>query len=310
MTLRAPYRIWIVLLATIPLSGCLFRTRTVQRQVSTAPLKTATQAELINYINAQAAKVQSMNATVDIDTTAGGQKKGKETVYTEIRGYVLARKPSMLHMIGLAPIVRTTIFNMVSDGQNFRLSLPTKNRFVEGRNDTPTPGAKDSLENLRPQYIYDALLLRQVDNDEIAVMQNDVEMVAGPKGRQVEQPDYEILIVRKNPNDGHYLSRKIIFGRTDLLPHRQIVYDANGNQATDSRYENYKDYDGVNFPSQIEIKRPQEEYDIVLHMVKLQLNVELTNQQFQLEQPAGSQVIHLDQPQSSNAQANREVAKR
>ena len=43
-------------------------------------------------------------------------KKGHVTDYKEIRGYVLARQPGSLHMIGLMPIVRTTAFDMVSDG--------------------------------------------------------------------------------------------------------------------------------------------------------------------------------------------------
>jgi outer membrane lipoprotein-sorting protein len=249
---------------------------------------------------------------VDIDTTVGGEKKGRATDITEIRGYVLARKPSMLRMIGLLPVVRTPAFNMVSDGQTFKLWIPPKNRFVEGRNDVPTRNPKTPMENLRPQYIYDALLLREIDSEEseVAVMENDFELVVGPKGRQVQQPDYEIDVIRKNPNDGWYLSRKIIFSRTDLLPHRQIVYDQDGNQATDSRYENYKDYDGVNFPSQIEIWRPQEEYRIVLHMVKLQLNTTLTDDQFRLEEPAGAEVIHLDQPHAGQMHTAGEEAKK
>lgn len=305
MILSRRFRALLLLLAILPLTGCLLRTRTVERQMSTAPLKTATQAQLIDYINNQAAKIHSMNATVDIDTSVGGEKKGKQTDYTEIRGYVLARKPSMLRMIGLLPVVRTRAFDMVSNGENFELSIPPKNKFVEGRNDISTPNIKQPLENLRPQHIYDALLLREIDPaTEVAVMENDFELVAGPKGRQVEQPDYEIDVIRKNEHDGWFLSRKIIFSRTDLLPHRQIVYDQNGNQATDSRYEDYKDYDGVNFPSQIEIKRPQEEYDIVLHIVKLQLNTPLTDEQFHLDRPPGSQVIHLEQPQASGASAS------
>jgi hypothetical protein len=93
----------------------------------------------------------------------------------------------------------------------------------------------------------------------------------------------------------------VIFSRTDLLPHRQIIYDENGNPATDARYEAYKAYNGVNFPSQIEIRRPQEEYDITLNIVKLQLNVPLTDKQFVMEQPPGAVVIHLnrlDRPQA------------
>jgi hypothetical protein len=119
----------------------------------------------------------------------------------------------------------------------------------------------------------------------------------------VDQPDYEIDVIRKDPRDGYFLSRKIIFSRTDLLPHRQLVYDEHHNLVTDSRYEGYKDYGGVNFPSQIEIRRPQEEYDIVLHIVKLELNGTLTDDQFELEQPPGAQVIHLDQPQASQMSA-------
>lgn len=302
-------RAFLIVFAVLPLAGCLFRSRIVERQVSTAPLKTATQAELIDYINNQAAAVHSMQATVDIDASSGGENKGQITDYKEIRGYVLARKPAMLRMIGLMPIVRNKAFDMVSDGSNFKLWIPPKNRFVEGRNDVGVPNANQPLENLRPQHIYDALLLREIDpQNEIAVMRSDVELVAGPKGRTYEQPDYVIEILSKGDR-GWYLSRQIVFSRTDLLPHRQIVNDAAGKAATDSRYEAYKDYNGIEFPNQIEIKRPQEEYDITLNIVKLQLNEALTNDQFQLEQPAGAEIVHLGRAQASQMRPDGEETK-
>jgi outer membrane lipoprotein-sorting protein len=293
------YRVIFLVLAIFPLTGCLFRSRRVERQFSAAPLKSATQAELIDYVNAQAAKIKTLQATVDIDTSVGGVKKGKVTDYQQIRGYILARKPSLLRMIGLMPIVRNRAFDMVSDGRDFKLWIPPKNRFVVGRNDVESHSAQQPLENLRPQHIYDALILREIDpQNEIAVMENNFEIVTDAKHHQVQQADYEIDVIRKGER-GWFLSRKIIFSRTDLLPHRQLVYDQDGNLATDSRYEGYKDYEGVNFPSQIEIWRPQEEYDITLTIVKIQMNEPLADDKFALEQPAGSQVVHLDQPQSS-----------
>ena len=293
------YRVIFVVLAIFPLTGCLFRSRRVERQFSAAPLKSATQAELIEYVDAQAAKIKTLQATVDIDTSVGGVKKGKVTDYQQIRGYILARKPSMLRMIGLMPIVRNRAFDMVSDGRDFKLWIPPKNRFVVGRNDVESHSAQQPLENLRPQHIYDALILREIDpQNEIAVMENNFEIVTDAKHHQVQQADYEIDVIRKGER-GWFLSRKIIFSRTDLLPHRQLVYDQDGNLATDSRYEGYKDYEGVNFPSQIEIWRPQEEYDITLTIVKIQMNEPLADDKFALEQPAGSQVVHLDRPQSS-----------
>ena len=94
----------ILFLVVFPLSGCLFRSRPVQPQITIAPLKSATQQQLIDSINEQAARIQSMQATVDIATSVGGSKKGKITDYQQIRGYVLARKPAMLRMTGLVLI--------------------------------------------------------------------------------------------------------------------------------------------------------------------------------------------------------------
>lgn len=301
-------RVFVIFAAALPLSGCLFRSRIVERPMSTAPLKTATQQQLIDYVNTQAALIHSMQARVDIDTSVGGEKKGKITDYKEISGYVLARKPAMLRMIGYTPIVRTTAFDMVSNGRDFKLWIPSKNRFVEGRNDVETPNPKQPLENLRPQHIYDALLLREINPDpgkQIAVMEPGMEMAVDSHGHPVQQPDYELDVIQKGEH-GWFLARKIVFSRTDLLPHRQLVYDQSGNLATSSRYESYKDYGGVNFPTQIEITRPQEEYDITLTIVKLQLNGNLTDDQFALGQPRGAEIIHVNQlaaPQTSQAEA-------
>jgi outer membrane lipoprotein-sorting protein len=291
----------VVLLAILPLTGCLFRSRKVEPPINAVQLKTATQQELIDYVNTQAAGIQSMQATVDIDTTVGGVKKGKVTDYQEIRGYVLARKPAMLRMIGLMPIVRNKAFDMVSNGQQFKLWIPPKNRFVEGRNDVPTHNPAQPLENLRPQHIYDALLLRSVDpENEIAVLENDTELITDAKSHTISRADYVIDVIRKGDH-GWALSRKIIFSRTDLLPHRQLLYDAQGNVATNALYGNYKDDNGLKFPWQIEIARPQEEYDITLNIVKLDLNQPLADDKFILEQPVGAEVIYLDKPEAHSS---------
>jgi outer membrane lipoprotein-sorting protein len=290
----------LVLLIELPLTGCLFRSRKVQPPLAAGPLKNATQRELITYINTQAASIQSVQATVDIDTSVGGAKKGKITDYQQIRGYVLVRKPSMLRMIGLTPIVRTTAFDMVSDGHDFKLSIPPKSRFVVGRNDIETHSVTQPLENLRPKHIYDALLIREIAPTEVAVMETETEIVIVDKKHRREQPEYVIDVIRQ-AGQGWVLSRKIVFNRTDLLPHRQTLYDDQGEIATDAMYEDYREQNGVSFPWQIEISRPKEEYDITLTMVKLELNGSLGDDKFVLAQPPGAQVIHLDKAGADSA---------
>ena len=284
---------------TVPLTSCLFRTRKVERQVSTAPLKSATQQELIDFVNQQADRIKSLQATVDIDASVGDAKNGRVTDYKEIRGYILARKPAMLRMIGQMPIVRNTAFDMVSDGREFKLWIPAKNKFVVGTNNIEAFQPQQRMENLRPQHIYDALLLREVTPDEIAVLENGTETVLDEKKHRVEQPDYRLEVIAKGSN-GWYLSRKIEFSRTDLLPHRQQIYDQQGNAVSDANYQDYKDYGGIQFPNTIEIEMPREDYDITLNMVKLDINRQLKDEQFALAQPPGAEVVRLDQPNANS----------
>jgi outer membrane lipoprotein-sorting protein len=293
----------ILSLAIFPLGGCLFRTRTLDRQFSNQPLKAATQEDLIRFVNDQATKIQSVQATVDIDASTGDVKNGRITDYKEIRGYVLARKPSMLRMKGLLPVVRNTAFDMVSDGQEFKVWIPPRNKFVIGSNTIENYQPDKRLENMRPQYIYDALLLPEIGQDEIAVLENGYETVLDKNRHRVDQPDYELAVIRKGPQ-GWYLSRRIEFSRTDLLPHRQKIYDLDGNVATEAQYQNYKDHAGIMFPNTIQIERPRENYDITLSIVKLEVNPPLTDDQFQLEQPPGADVVRLDQPHPKSANAS------
>ena len=249
----------LLLLLALPLGGCLFRSHRVPLRMSTAQLKTANRQELVDLVNEQAAKIQTLDATVDIAVSVGGSQKGKVTEYKEIRGYILVRRPDMLRMVGLMPIVRNRAFDMVSDGKKFKLWMPTKNEFVVGSNEVSRP-SKQALENLRPQHIYDSLLLHEIKSEnQIAVLEQGNEEVQDPKTRkQVIQPNYVLDVIQRG-DQGWFLARKIMFSRTDLNPERQIIYDLNGYVTSDVHYEDFQNYNGVMFPSTIEIWRPAEE---------------------------------------------------
>lgn len=305
MSLYSRTRIFLWLVPVLLLAGCISRTVKVDRRISTAQLQTASLQQLIERINAEASKIKTLNATVDIATSVGGQKKGKITEYQEIRGYVLMRKPEMLRMIGLFPVVRNRAFDMVSDGNQFKLSIPPRNKFIVGSNEINRP-SKQPLENLRPQHIIDALLLREIDpRREVAVLESGTEIVRDAKSnKDVEQATYQVVVIRRDEDENRWhLSRKIIFSRSDLLPHRQLVYDKLGNIATQAHYENFQEFQGLMFPQVIEITRPQEEYTIQLGIVKLRLNEPLRDDQFVLTKPSGAEEVRLDQRASDGTAA-------
>ena len=294
MVRRSPIWMAVALLSIITSSGCLFRSHKVPVRTTVAAVRSATMPELIELVNQQATTIKTLNATVDIDTTVGGAKKGKVTEYQQIRGYILVSKPAKLRMIGLFPVVRNRAFDMVSDAEGFKLSIPSQNKFIVGPPEVTHP-SQNTLENLRPQVIYDALLLPRIDpQKQIAVLENSEEIVTDQKSKkEVAYPTYVVDVIQRGEL-GWYLERKIVFSRTDLLPHRQLVYDKAGNLATEAIYEDYQKFNGVPFPTSITIVRPQEEYTIGLTVLKLTMNESMKEEQFALNQPAGSQLVRLD----------------
>lgn len=281
------------ILATVSLSlgGCIKTTRAIQKRAPSTAVQAASLDQLISMIDQQARFIQTVNATVEIAPSVENQKKGKIEDYQEIPGYLLIKKQGYLRLIGLVPVVRSRLFDMVSNGQQFKLSIPPKNRFVEGTSEV-THISGNSIENIRPQAILDALLLPEVDpKNDIAVVRSGTEHVQDLHDRKklIELPTYVLEILHHGP-DHWYISRSIVISRIDLKPHVQQIYDTEGNVVTEATYENFTNIDGISFPYLIRILRPKEQYEINIAITKLRLNQPLTDDQFQLKQPEGSQL--------------------
>ncbi|HEY6250956.1 MAG TPA: DUF4292 domain-containing protein [Candidatus Angelobacter sp.] len=306
MNFHRTLRICVLVLFAVPLTGCLFRSHEERRPFSTAPLREATLEQLVEFINTNAARLQSLKADVDFNLTVSKQKKGKAnefkvTEYTEVSGSLLVRKPQTLRMIGLVPAVHSTAFDMVGDAKGFALSVPPQGKFFVGSNKVLKPSIQ-LLENIRPPAIFDALLIKEIDpQNEIAVLKQGMELVKDPKNhKDLQQQDYEIVVIRKE-GDRWSLSREIMFSRVDLLPDRQIIYNSQGQPVTDASYENFRDYSGIYFPQTVHINRPVEGYSIQLTFTKVTFNQPLRDEQFVLTQPSGYKVINLDQKNGNSA---------
>ena len=71
------------------------------------------------------------------------------------------------------------------------------------------------MENIRPQDIYEALLIRPIDpENEIAVLENSLEILHDAKGHRVLQEDYELMVIRKEAN------RVGVVAQNCFQPHR------------------------------------------------------------------------------------------
>src|SRR5258708_15930949 len=164
---------WMVWATLASLScGCRVHIKTITKlpPQAKAVVRDATRDELLEKYNEIARAVKSVNATVELKPTAGSKYSGIIEEYHEVKAFILARRPAQIRVIGQAPVVGTTIFDMASDGETFRVSIPSKNKFIVGSIASERTSDKP-IENLRPQHLLDALLWSEVRKEETVLFE-------------------------------------------------------------------------------------------------------------------------------------------
>lgn len=293
--------------------GCHARTitgRTVVPQAERPVAKDATREELLAAYNAIARNLKTINATVELKPTAGSRYSGVIEEYHEVKAFLLAERPAEVRMIGQAPVIGKTVFDMASDGDTFRVSIPTKNKFLMGSVAGERNSAKP-IENLRPQHLLDALLWPEIRKEEAVTMRefND------------ERGRYYVLTVLRG---GYQLEvlREIWFDRSNLQVARIQTFGPKGTLLSDVSFSDWEPLDNssaaqssasngsttanssaasaaaqtpgiTSFPRSISIDRPHDDYKLELQVAKVAVNEEIPADRFKLEQPAGSELIHV-----------------
>jgi hypothetical protein len=253
-------------------------------------VKDAGQDELRERYNDYVRSVKSVNITVELKTTTGSKYNGVIDEYHEVKAFLLAERPAKIRVVGQVPVVGKTIFDMASDGENFELSIPPKSKFVEGSVALERAGAKP-IENLRPQHLLEALLWPEVRKEEMVL----IEEADDQDGR------YYVLTVLRGGYKSEIL-RKIWFDRTDLNVSRYESYGPRGALLSDVHYGDWQsvspDASGANlqYPRNIRMERPHDEYQLDMLVTKVTLNQTVEADRFQLQPPAGVEVVHLGDP--------------
>ena len=289
-------RIWFqaIALCLPALNGCLSHTHKLQQPKMPSVVLSADVQQLVSNINKQYNAIQSLNATVEFQASVGGEQKGKVTDYTSVKGYILLRKPEMLRVLGLLPVLNTRAFDLASDGLTFKLLIPHENKAIVGSNTVSKPSAKP-LENMRPYVFFDSLLIHGIGPDELLSLTTDTKTVLDPKKKQLLlEPEYDLSVFRKNSDSNVLVPVRVIhLSRVDLLPNGEDIYDKDGNIQTQAIYGPYESFGDFHFPGSITIKRPLEEYQIVITFQKVTVNQTLKDDQFQLDIPTGTQIQNL-----------------
>src|SRR5216684_2275482 len=290
---------WMVWATLASLScGCRGHIKTITKlpPQAKAVVRDGTRDELLDKYNEIARAVKSVNATVELKPTAGSKYSGVIEEYHEAKAFLLAQRPAQIRMIGQAPVIGKTIFDMASDGETFRVWIPSKNKFLVGSVAAERISEKP-IENLRPHHLLDALLWTEVRKEESVLLEefND------------ETARYYVLTVLRGGYRTEIL-RKVWFDRADLNVARLATYGPKGALLSDVRYSDWEATTASSggaadsappgrvstFPRNIRIDRPHDDYHLDMAVSKIALNEALEADRFKLSPPAGAEIVQVD----------------
>jgi len=267
-------------------ASCIKKTTVVPQAQRLLPAKNATRPELLQALQEHSRQISTLKATVGIDFSRGGAKSGVLDEYRETKGYVFVDRPFHIRVQVQMPIVLTTVAVMVSDGQEYRLSIPIKNQFaIENVNAPISP--KSSLSNLRPQIFLDGLFVDVRRHMETATVKALFEEAV------VGIHSYYVFSFFDTANAEPELLEKIWIDRTNLDVSRKQVFSREGRLETDVEYQDYHNEDGIQYPKVIVIHRPIEDFSVRLTFQQTTMNEKLDAKIFELPQPDGSELVQL-----------------
>jgi outer membrane lipoprotein-sorting protein len=236
---------------------------------------------------------------VDLIPSTGSTYSGVIEEYHDVTGFILAQRPATIRVIGQAPVVAKNIFDMVSDGKEFRIYIPSKNAFLVGSTTLTRPSNKP-IENLRPNHIVDALFWPELSPD-ANVLFEQFDLAA--------DRFYILTLLRRSDEGKLEIERKIWFDRTDLRVSRVQLFGPAGRLDSDIQYSDWQPVAtkpaGASGPAtqtsyarDIKIWRPQDDYRLEIHILKLTLNEPISADRFELTQPEGTELVHVGEESS------------
>jgi outer membrane lipoprotein-sorting protein len=285
----------VLFLPLFLLSGCLWTTRRLPVPKAPSIVQSVSPDDLVYRLNQRWDALNSLYANVEIQASTMKTKVGVEKDYTTFPGIILMRKPAMLRVYGRVPVIGSRMFDMVTDGKDVTLYIQAKSTAYKGTEAIRKKSA-NALENMRPGFFFDAMAVQGLEPDEEFMVTADMDTLEDAKKKHLLLvPEYILSVMRRKPGSRELTPMRVVtFHRDDLLPYQQDLYDSEGNLETEVSYGPYVDFGTLLYPSRITIKRPLEDYQVVMTVEKVVENMPLHDDQFQIKLPEGTMIKQLE----------------
>jgi len=286
--------------------------------------------ELVSRINAYA-QAQTYSSQADLTVVNYFTKnQSKADEYPQATGLLRLQRPENIRM--QVTFFSAEVADMVTDGEKFRVAIyrpEDKRQFIYGSNLKhfdrmdmgELKGAKDprveeagGLINMRPQHITEAFLIKPVANDDHTsvfneeIRQEETIIDVNRKKRLVARVYYVVYVLEHKDDGKVELRRKFWFDRTQdntPLVRQQIFENGGGKESSDIRYAGWSVPSGnqLQWPLDVTIDRRLDGYKLHLKISEssLEINGEMTDQTFVLENHKNLKELNLDEPRETRA---------
>ncbi|PYS75054.1 MAG: hypothetical protein DMF73_02095 [Acidobacteria bacterium] len=289
-----------ILAALLFAAACSLVHKRVETEKLLTPLATANTSDLISTVN-KLVGVRSIHGRVDIqfeDTSFAAS--GIAEKYRTVDGSITLQRPGKVYLIIQAPVVASDIVQMTSDGEHFRIAILQGNekyrRFVKGTNAAnygklDMDGASNpavmkgkekseattvnTLSNLRPQHLTDALLLNPINTEAAGTFYAQSEFFESEKDPSKLESSKRVVrgyyfldeLVTASDKSAH-LARRFWFDRVGGIRLARLQsFDEKGVLANDVTYGAVTKFGAegnVFLPGKISLTRPHDQYKITI----------------------------------------------
>ena len=283
----------LLLAGGLAIAGCKVRQ---ERIIDVSPkilaARTAVFSELLAIVNQYENISDLKSSGIKVTLTLGKWESGRQEEYRSAPGYILLRRPSSLHVVIQNPVIyKTTLFEAISDGDDFSAWIRDTNKVYKGRNSAKELISDDRPDGIpiRPDHLYEAIIPAGIDPAEPG-LRISLEESADKNSKY-----YILSVYTEGIQPLIHAVRRIWIERSQLAISRVQSFDETGRIIGDIEYSEMMPVDGFLLPMRINLDRPEDGYALALEFSNGSwgVNSELDDDSFILPHREGAEVVLL-----------------
>ena len=239
--------------------------------VDLSKVQTLSFTEVKETIRAERSRFNTLKAKADIVITSpeiNGEFRCK--------GVVRFQEPGMLRVIG-SKLART-VFNMLSDGENYWFYLPNEKVVYTGKCDTAKK--RDSSVYISP--------------DDIAALIEYDKLFEGRSAYMETLPAFWLVHVLDRKGDAVVPYSKLKVNRIDNTITELTMFKPDSSIKAQASFHDYAEINGLSIPEAMQIHWPDTDTSLILDLNNIVINEPLKPEIFQFKKPRKADIIKVN----------------